>query len=304
MVENSSVPPSTSSSSIVRPPQRIDSRATAETLSSRDLLDDNSHTRTPETAQLSISNDRVVEECQVTHDFYEDDFFRTPIEGVSEVIAAPHMLKGLDFMVQEADYNTTTRYNSHMSGGGGGVNSDSTEDGTPPSSNVDNQIHNTPESIDHTCATDATLAHSLDTEYLPPPAEPEIVRRQQRRASASARAEASCLVTFQRRIEKQLVETTLHARADREHEDSMADLVRRLQKSAGVLTFGKKDLKRLGKGTRQIVFILPQINRATFSKEEFGQMTTSEIMQLTPERPVVIEVTLEKTVSGEQLEIF
>jgi hypothetical protein len=110
-------------------------------------------------------------------------------------------------------------------------------------------------------------------------------------------------VTFQRLHETATIhQTTLHARA----EDTMADLVRRLQKSAsGVLTFAKKELKRLQRGSRQIVFILPQCQRASFAKDEFGQMKVSDMMKLiTDVRPIVVEVSLERTVSGEQIDIF
>jgi hypothetical protein len=52
-----------------------------------------------------------------------------------------------------------------------------------------------------------------------------------RGASTAAKREASCLVTFQRTIDKEhLVQTTLHAKADGPTEDTMADWVPRLHK--------------------------------------------------------------------------
>lgn len=126
---------------------------------------------------------------------------------------------------------------------------------------------------------------------------------------ATVKREPNCLVTFQRTIDKEhMVQTTLHAKADGANEDTMADLVRRLQKSttgSAVPLFAKKDLKKVTKGKRQILFHLPQVHKAlSFSKDEFGPMKISKLMKLTPQRPIVVEINLERIISGDQIDIF
>ena len=47
-----------------------------------------------------------------------------------------------------------------------------------------------------------------------------------------------------------------------------------------------------------------QVNGAKFSKDEFGRMMASEVVGLTQERPIIIEIQTEDVVEGETLNVF
>lgn len=92
-------------------------------------------------------------------------------------------------------------------------------------------------------------------------------------------------------------------------EESMSDLVKRLQemaktKASGVLRFPKEERLAIKDGDKRIVFCLPQLNNAKFSKEEFGQMKAGEVLGLVPDRPVLVDIETEDTGDGETLELF
>ena len=114
------------------------------------------------------------------------------------------------------------------------------------------------------------------------------------------------LVSFQRWIsEGKKVDTTVNIKREDEAQSTMADIVKRLQGiKSGVLTFDRSELLAIKAGEKGIVFVLPQLGHAKFSKEEFGEMATSDFLELTQDRPIIIEITTEDAVSGETLDIF
>eukprot|EP00542_Grammatophora_oceanica_P015000 CAMPEP_0194036180 /NCGR_PEP_ID=MMETSP0009_2-20130614/8545_1 /TAXON_ID=210454 /ORGANISM="Grammatophora oceanica, Strain CCMP 410" /LENGTH=416 /DNA_ID=CAMNT_0038677813 /DNA_START=167 /DNA_END=1417 /DNA_ORIENTATION=- len=83
-------------------------------------------------------------------------------------------------------------------------------------------------------------------------------------------------------------------------DETMADLVRRLQKdrSSSVLKFASKDREKLLCGRAHLFFRLPQVNGAKFSKEMFGEMRASQVLQLTRERPILVDIEIEEVVEG------
>ena len=253
----------------------------------------------PEIAAMSMSDSIGLDSLPLTP--LHDDPFMTPVDGISEVM--------LDDLLRRSHGFKTPP---------GLQNQKQTQIGTAPRLIQQQQNQKlfepeTPSSIltqnssDESVQTDASVANH--TAVGETGLSPHAVIATPRGASTAAKREASCLVTFQRTIDKEhLVQTTLHAKADGPTEDTMADLVRRLQKSttgSAVLTFAKKDLKKVSKGKRQILFHMPQVHKTlSFSKDEFGPMKISELMKLTPERPIVVEINLERTISGDQIDIF
>jgi hypothetical protein len=92
-------------------------------------------------------------------------------------------------------------------------------------------------------------------------------------------------------------------------EEIMSDLVKRLQemaktKASGVLRFPKEERIAIKDGEKRIVFVLPQLNHAKFSKEDFGHMKAGEVLGLVPDRPVIVDIETEDTGDGETLELF
>jgi hypothetical protein len=125
--------------------------------------------------------------------------------------------------------------------------------------------------------------------------------------SSSKRSRSNKLFTFQRNFGGGVLrETTIQANRNPEDEETMAAVVKRLQKSAGsqVLTFTTEDVKAISEGTKKVIFSMKQLNNVTFAKEEFGKLTADEVLELTNERPVLIELMAEDVIDGEELEIF
>lgn len=133
------------------------------------------------------------------------------------------------------------------------------------------------------------------------------------------RQEHNALFTFQRRHypsgdsasrtseDGVLFETTLNAKTSGQDEESMEDIVKRLQQkgaSSGVLKFSRTLIQQIRAGEKDVVFVLVQVNGAKFSKDEFGRMMASEVVGLTPERPIIIEIQTEDVVEGETLNVF
>lgn len=128
-------------------------------------------------------------------------------------------------------------------------------------------------------------------------------------------AEQNVLFTFQRRgrltseasSAESVYETTLNAKTAGSEEESMEEIVKRLQQkgsSSGVLKFDKSEIRQIKSGYKDIVFVLVQVNGAKFSKDEFGRMMASEVAGLTPSRPILIEIQTEDVVEGETLTVF
>ena len=145
--------------------------------------------------------------------------------------------------------------------------------------------------------------------------------------NSSSRSNNS-LFTFRRTVmdddgEVRTRETTLQARVSStlqpesgsssgtdETGELMSDLVKRLQglaksKESGVLRFPKEDRIAIKDGEKRIIFVLPQVNHAKFSKDEFGRMKSSNVLAIVRERPVIVEIITEETSEdGETLELF
>jgi hypothetical protein len=134
-----------------------------------------------------------------------------------------------------------------------------------------------------------------------------------------ARPITSALFTFQRRNggsasgggsaddDSTMCETTLNAKIVGNDEESIEDVVKRLQQkgaSSGVLKFDKSEIRQIKAGEKEIVFVLVQVNGAKFSKDEFGRMMASEVAGLTQQRPILIEIQTEEVVEGETLDVF
>lgn len=104
-----------------------------------------------------------------------------------------------------------------------------------------------------------------------------------------------------------IFETTLNARTSGPDEESMEDLVKRLQqkgRASGVLKFNRGLIQQIRDGEKEVVFVLVQVKGSKFSKEEFGRMMASEVIGLTHERPIVVEIQTEDAVEGETLDVF
>jgi hypothetical protein len=104
-----------------------------------------------------------------------------------------------------------------------------------------------------------------------------------------------------------IFETTLNARTCGPDEESMEDLVKRLQqkgRASGVLKFNRGLIQKIRDGEKEVVFVLVQVKGSKFSKEEFGRMMASEVVGLTHERPIVVEIQTEDAVEGETLDVF
>lgn len=112
-------------------------------------------------------------------------------------------------------------------------------------------------------------------------------------------------LTFRRRIGRSLRETSVNA--DR-MDETMKDMVTRLQRDDHggdkVLRFSKDQAKAIMRGTKLIRFSIAQMPNVKFSKEEFGELTAAEVLELTSDRPVVLEILVEDSVEGEDLVIF
>jgi sulfite reductase alpha subunit-like flavoprotein len=126
------------------------------------------------------------------------------------------------------------------------------------------------------------------------------------------RHEATALFTFRRRNilesgKEVISETTLNGHIFGEEEESMEDIVKRLQQkgtSSGVLKFDRKEIQQIKDGVKVIVFVLTQVQGAKFGKKEFGRMMASQIAGLTPQRPILIEIEAEEIAEGETLDVF
>lgn len=111
------------------------------------------------------------------------------------------------------------------------------------------------------------------------------------------------LFTFRRQVDEHTSrETTIQATGD----DTMQDMVKRLQQRAKqIMTFSKSDVEGIKLGEKRVVFQLNQVNGARFDKSEFGSMTTADVLMLTSERPLIVELCVEDTIAnGETIEIF
>jgi hypothetical protein len=220
---------------------------------------------TPETTTMSISSDAyAIAECPLTPLVADDDCPFTPINRVSEV-----NLEALVSLTKLLD-NASQR------------NVSNTKQVSPQRSTQKSSRTFAYSSF----KSDDSVVHSGSGDTV----------------ESDKGAEKNSLVTFQRDNDGNKISTTLHARSG--EDIIMSDLVKRLQKSGGVLTFCKKDMKRLAKGRRQITFALPQVKGTRFEKEEFGAMKISDMMKLTGERPILVDICMEKTIEGEQLNIF
>eukprot|EP00540_Astrosyne_radiata_P007171 CAMPEP_0116849582 /NCGR_PEP_ID=MMETSP0418-20121206/15657_1 /TAXON_ID=1158023 /ORGANISM="Astrosyne radiata, Strain 13vi08-1A" /LENGTH=453 /DNA_ID=CAMNT_0004481329 /DNA_START=52 /DNA_END=1412 /DNA_ORIENTATION=+ len=119
----------------------------------------------------------------------------------------------------------------------------------------------------------------------------------------------SSLFVFRRKNKEGKVEceTTLPSK---DPEETMADLVRQLQghraqaNNGGILNFPKREVSALKTGERRIVFVLKQVRGAKFGKDEFGTMRANEVLMLTKQRPVIVDIRTESCVVGETVEIF
>mmetsp|Transcript_19099 Transcript_19099/g.44501 ORF Transcript_19099/g.44501 Transcript_19099/m.44501 type:complete len:301 (-) Transcript_19099:255-1157(-) len=127
---------------------------------------------------------------------------------------------------------------------------------------------------------------------------------------ASKSVEHNALFTFQRKRndgESKIFSTSLNAKAHGDDEESMQDLVKRIQKmgsASGVLKFEKAEIEEIKSGDKQVIFSLVQVNGAKFNKEEFGKMKASEVLSMTTERPILIEILTEEILDDETLDVF
>lgn len=119
------------------------------------------------------------------------------------------------------------------------------------------------------------------------------------------------LLTFRRNFGGGIVrETTIQANRNlaggNGENETMAQVVKRLQKTSGsqVLTFTKDDAKAIGGGSKKILFSLVQLENVIFPKEDFGKMMATEVLRLTFERPLLIEIKTEDSVEGQILDIY
>lgn len=121
-------------------------------------------------------------------------------------------------------------------------------------------------------------------------------------------SELNSLVTFQRVSSTgEVYETTLNAKASGQREDTMANLIRRLQQrgdQSGVLMFEANDVEAIQRGAKQIVFSLVQVSKAAIGKEEFGCLKASYVLHLTQERPILVEIQVVDSVHGAILKLF
>lgn len=90
---------------------------------------------------------------------------------------------------------------------------------------------------------------------------------------------------------------------------TMKDMIKRLQEGSSgrrFLTFTKAEAKAITSGAEHIIFCLPQVRmRPQFDKDAFGAMRVSDVLAMTSERPLVVEVILEEiSKRGEQLNIY
>jgi hypothetical protein len=110
------------------------------------------------------------------------------------------------------------------------------------------------------------------------------------------------LITFQRHVlgddgEASMRETTLQAVTENGSEESMGDIVKRLQKMAktgdsGVLRFSPTELKEVQDGRKIIAFALPQLPRRIYQREEFGNIMASQVLRMTSDRPLLVEIQM------------
>lgn len=113
----------------------------------------------------------------------------------------------------------------------------------------------------------------------------------------------NCLFMFRRQIgQNEVRERTVFARDG----ETMKILIKRLQRTAKqVLTFTKSDAKDIAAGDKHIVFCLHQMKMARFVKHEFGSMLASDLLALTDERPIMVELLAQDSiVDGETIDIF
>ena len=142
-------------------------------------------------------------------------------------------------------------------------------------------------------------------------------QQQQEQELQRRHQERNVLFTFRRRIVREsssagegtsaTFETTLNAKTSGSEEESMEDIVKRLQQkgaSSGVLKFKRDLIEKIRAGQKDVVFVLTQVSGAKFSKDEFGRMMASEVASLTTERPILIEIKTEDVVEGETLTLF
>lgn len=122
---------------------------------------------------------------------------------------------------------------------------------------------------------------------------------------SSSQKPAALLFTFQRNFgpNEGIRETTLPADSP---DDTMKKLVGRLQTlpETQVLTFTKQDAKAIATGSMVVTFVLPNSN-IIFSKSQFGALTAAQVTAMSSgERPVLIEITTQKTIEGKTVELF
>lgn len=117
------------------------------------------------------------------------------------------------------------------------------------------------------------------------------------------------LFVFRRKVDSkkdEYRETTLQTTKG----ESMKDVVKRLQTGTTakqLLTFTKTEAKGIAAGTKQVFFCLTQIKSARFHKDVFASMSSSEVLALTTERPIVVELVVEDIRTkrgGQQVDIF
>lgn len=105
-----------------------------------------------------------------------------------------------------------------------------------------------------------------------------------------------------------LPSTTLPFLSNKDH-STMKDMIKRLQEGSSgkrFLTFTKTEAKAIACEAEHIVFCLPQVKmRPQFDKDAFGAMKVSDVLAMTSDRPLVVEVKLEEiSKRGEQLNIY
>ena len=135
-------------------------------------------------------------------------------------------------------------------------------------------------------------------------------------SSSHKRREQMALFIFRRKNKDGRVDCEATLKSRDPEEDTMADLVRRLQgqkgqaSHGGLLTFSKREVGALKKGQRRIVFCLKQVKGAKFGRNEFGTMRAAEVLMLTrqatkQQQPtVIIDIATESVVVGESVELF
>lgn len=166
-------------------------------------------------------------------------------------------------------------------------------------------------------ALEAAIALEEDDDKYPP--EPSLLQPSEiglvstsgsssshpRRRRLMVRERGNDYLTFRRRVGRLLRETSV--KADR-MDETMKDMVTRLQRDDHggdkVLRFSKDQAKAIMEGTKLIRFSIAQLPNVKFSKEEFGELTAAQVLELTSDRPVVLEILVEDSVEGEDLVIF